>query len=99
MPYTGLKPANTIERAIVAADAAIQKGSTEGLADKIAKVVHDEIKKRFSETIEKKKHANESVEAGRAFVAAYVQYVHFVENIHNLVEKGGEHRHDSGHDN
>ncbi len=92
-PFTGLKPAGTVEAAIAAADKALQAGSVDELAEKIGKAVGNEIKKRFIEAIEKKKHAEDSVEAGREFVEAYVQYVHFIEGIHNMVTKGAEHHH------
>jgi len=32
---------------------------------------------------------NESVEAGRAFVEAYVDYTHTLEAIHDILEHGG----------
>ncbi len=92
-PYTGLKPAGTVEAAIAAADKALQAGSVDELAEKIGNAVGNEIKKRFIEVSEKKKHGEDSVEAGREFVEAYVQYVHFIEGIHNMVTKGAEHRH------
>ena len=57
--------------------------------------MRNEIKKRFIEVSETKQHGEESVEAGREFVDAYVQYVHFIEGIHNMVTKGAEH-HDGG---
>ncbi len=41
----------------------------------------------------RKEHTEDSVEAGREFVEAYVQYVHFIEGIHNMVTKGAEHQH------
>ena len=63
------------------------------LSAKIGNAVRDGIRKRFAEVAEKKKHANDSVEAGREFVAAYVEYVHFVEGIHNMVARGPEHDH------
>lgn len=40
------------------------------------------IRKRFAEVEEKKPHAEHNVEAGRAFVAAYVEYIHYVEALH-----------------
>ena len=46
---------------------------------------------QVAEVAEKKKHANDNVEAGREFVEAYVEYVHFVEGIHNMVAKGPAH--------
>ena len=96
-PYTGLKSAGTVEPAIAAADKALQTGSVDHLADKISKAVRDGIEKRFNAAFEKKKHEDDSVEAGRDFVEAYVQYVHFIEGVHNLVAKGAEHHHSAGH--
>ncbi len=84
-PYTGLKPAGTIAPAVAAADKAIDAGSVDELSAKIGIAVRDGIRKRFAEVAEKKKHANDSVEAGREFVEAYVEYVHFVEGIHDMV--------------
>jgi len=55
------------------------------------------IKKRFNEALEKKKHTDDSVEAGRDFVEAYVQYLHFIEGIHNLIAKGAEHHQGEKH--
>jgi hypothetical protein len=92
-PYTGLKSAGTVDPAVAAADKALQTGSIDELADKISNAVGEGIKKRFNAAHEKKKHENDSVEAGRDFVEAYVQYVHFIESIHNLVAKGAEHLH------
>ncbi len=92
-PYTGLKPAGSVEAAVAAADKALQAGSVDELAAKIGKAVRNEIKKRFIEVSEKKQHGEDSVEAGREFVEAYVQYVHFIEGIHNMVTKGAEHHH------
>jgi hypothetical protein len=96
-PYTGLKSAGTVEPAIAAADKALQTASVDDLADKISNAVREGIDKRFKEALEKKKHEDDSVEAGRDFVAAYVEYVHFIEGIHNLVAKGAGHHHKAKH--
>ena len=96
-PYTGLKSAGTIEPAIAAADKALQTASVDTLANKISNAVREGIKKRFDAALEKKKHADDSVEAGRDFIEAYVQYVHFIEGIHNLVAKSAEHHHSAKH--
>lgn len=96
-PYTGLKSAGTVEPAIAAADKALQTASVDTLADKISNAVREGIKKRFDAALEKKKHADDSVKAGRDFIEAYVQYVHFIEGIHNLVAKGAEHHHSAKH--
>jgi hypothetical protein len=91
-PYTGLKPTDTeLGPAIEEADKALESGSV----DKVAKLVTDEaaagIRKRFAEAHEKKAHAAHNVDAGRQFVAAYVDYVHYVEGLHQAAQGTGEH--------
>jgi hypothetical protein len=44
--------------------------------------IHAGIHKYYMEAKEKKAHAGESVEAGRAYVQAYVPYLHFVERLY-----------------
>ena len=66
VPYTGLKPGGTIEPVILAADKSLQQGSVDELAGEVAKAVQDGIRTRFAKAVETKKHADESVEAGRA---------------------------------
>ena len=83
-PYTGLKPAGLdLGPAIPAADKALETGNPEELLKLINKKVHDGIHNYFVAAREKKTHAGESVEAGRAYVNAYVPYLHFVERLYN----------------
>jgi len=89
-PFTGLKPAGTDPGPVVTeADKALETGS----ADKVIKLVADEaaagIRQRFAEVREKKRHADESVDAGREFVAAYVEYVHYAEGLHETAQGSG----------
>jgi hypothetical protein len=90
-PYTGIKPAGMIEAPIVKADQALAQGNVDQLADAISAHVGKAMRERFAHAMEKKKHADESVDAGREFVEAYVQYVHFVEGIVGVVH--GDHAH------
>jgi hypothetical protein len=96
-PFTGLKPAGTdLPHVVVAADKALE-GSLpiEEVAKHVSSMVEEGIKKRFAVVAEKKKKAASSVEAGREYVAAYVEYVHFVEGIAAKAQgQGGEHHHD-----
>jgi hypothetical protein len=83
-PYTGLKPAGRdLGPAIPAADKALETGDPKPLLSLINGKVHDGIHKYFTEARERKAHAKESVEAGRAYVQAYVPYLHFVERLYN----------------
>ncbi len=97
-PFTGLKPAGTsLGPAIQEADKALTSGSV----DTLLKLVTDEaaagIRRRFAETQEKQAHAEHNLEAGREFVAAYVEYVHYVEGLHQAVQAATPH-HEGAHE-
>lgn len=49
------------------------------------------MKDKFDKALEAQKHKDESVEAGRAFVEAYVIYMHYVEGIHTTIMSDGAH--------
>jgi len=81
-PYTGLKPAGEVEPIVAASDKALESGSVEGVTHEVSKLVSEGIRHRFAEMMEAKKHADENVPAGREFVSAYVEFVHYVERLH-----------------
>jgi len=82
-PYTGLKPAGLdLGPAIPAADKALESGNPGPLLKLTNEKIHEGIHKYYMEAMEKKAHAGESVEAGRAYVQAYVPYLHFVERLY-----------------
>lgn len=86
-PYTGLKPATTpAEPAVAAADKALDgSGSVDALVQLVAGDVAGGIRQRWQRAEDARKHANDSVEAGRRYVEAYVDYVHYVETLHVAV--------------
>lgn len=49
------------------------------------------IRTRFLRTLELKRHADASLEAGRAFVEAYVEFIHYVERLHLDAAGGSPH--------
>ncbi len=80
-PYTGLKSEKP-EPIIVEADKALETGAVEALIKKITNLVAEGIKERFAQTKEYKKNSDASVEAGRKFVEAYVEFTHYVEKLY-----------------
>ena len=101
-PYTGLKPAGQIEPTVAAADKAIEEGSAEVFAKNIGQAAEKGIKEHFKHLMDARKHKDESIEAGRKYVEAYVRFVHYVEELHNIIQTGGAHGHkkqgdDEGH--
>jgi len=90
-PYTGLKPAGMVEPPIAKADQSLEKGNVDELAKAIAGHTEAGIRERFQHALETRKHAGESVAAGREYVEAYVTYVHYVEGIVNAVHTKAHH--------
>ncbi len=81
-PYTGLKEGGAEEETIVAADQALATGKVDGLVKLVVETVEKGIRHRFEETVERKKHAEHDVEHGRAYVASYVEFIHYGERIY-----------------
>lgn len=92
--FAGLKPASEIDPGIAAADRALESGSADELTRNLAAAISDGILKRFVAATERRKHADDSVDAGRAYVQAYVDYIHFVESVNRLSTHGAPHSHD-----
>lgn len=89
--YTGLKPAGQIPKPIGKADQSLAGGSVDKFADTLAAHVNQAVHERFDHALETRQKADKNVEAGREYVEAYVQYVHFIEGLAELVH--GEHAH------
>lgn len=86
-PFTGLKPAGLdLGPAIPAADKALETGSPEALIALLQKAVGEAVHHPFHAVMEKKAFAAKDVEAGRAFVKAYVEYMHVVERLYEATK-------------
>lgn len=90
-PYTGLKGAEAVDPAVVLADGALESGSVDQLIDVLTGAMADGIRMRFVETLESRKHADDSVGAGWEFVRHYVRFTHYVEGLHGLIQRGAAH--------
>ena len=89
-PYTGLQ-AGSAEPIVAAADQSLEKGSVDHLVKHVSDAVAKGIRQRFHHTLEKKKHAEHNVTAGREFVEAYVEFTHYVERLHLNAAGHGAH--------
>jgi hypothetical protein len=104
-PFTGLKPGEAIEPIVAVADKSLETGNSDDLVKQVTDEVTAGIRKRFDKVVEKKKQVDESVKDGREYVAAYVEFTHYVEglyqkavsegaNHHGVMEKHKHHNHD-----
>lgn len=90
-PYTGLKPVETVDPAVVMADQALEGGNVDKLTAVLTGALADGIRTRFQEALASRKHADDSVAAGREFVKQYVLFTHYVEGLHTLILGEGAH--------
>jgi len=81
-PFTGLRAADwKPEPVIEIADEALDTGKLDTLQTALADDVSRNLRERFERVRQLREHRNESVAAGRAFVAAYLDYLRFVESF------------------
>lgn len=87
-PYTGLKPAGRdLGPAIPAADKALDNGEIDSLVKLLTKHSEHGLRERFEAAHSKRKFAPKDVAAGREFVKAYVEYIHYVEGLHAAAQR------------
>ena len=93
-PFTGLKPAGRdLGPAIPAADNAIKKQSAKEVLNILNESVHNGLHHRFMNVSKLKDFSQNDVQAGRDYVKAYVEFVHYVEAIYNAATKEAGHAH------
>ena len=91
-PYTGLKD-EPVKRIVAISDQAVADGSADEMVKRISGHLATAIGEKFAKVVEARKHKDKSVEAGRAYVEAYVDYTHYVEGIHAAIMSAGGHGH------
>lgn len=89
--YTGLKPGEAIDPAVALADKALESGNVDKLVNVLTNAMANGIRQRFHTALDKQKHADQSVAAGREFVESYVVFTHYVEGMHGLIKGGAAH--------
>lgn len=82
-PYTGLKPAGRdLGPAIPAADHALESGTPAELEALLIEAVRHGVRERFHAAEAARDFLPGDVTAGRAYVAAYVPFLHYVEGLY-----------------
>jgi hypothetical protein len=82
-PFTGLKPAGRdLGPAIPAADRALEEGTMEPVATLLTATMRERLRERFTEAVTAKALQTGDVAAGREYVKAYVEFIHYVERLY-----------------
>jgi len=89
--FTGLKPAGQVEPIVAMGDRALEDGSPEALIAELQHAVEEGVRHRFAVARERRATSDESVAAGRAYVASYVELMHYLEALHTTAAGHLEH--------
>jgi hypothetical protein len=82
-PYTGLAPSGRdLGPAIPAADRAVESGALEPLEHLLVEAVRRGLREHFAAARARRTFPADDVMAGRAWVAEYVSFIHYVERVH-----------------
>ena len=96
--FTGLKPAGRdLGPAIPAADQALDHGSVDAVVKLLTDAIRAGVHQRFHTAESRRKFDANDVSAGRAYVEAYVPYIHYVEQLWLDAQGGAREHHAEGH--
>ncbi|MDY9917451.1 MULTISPECIES: DUF6448 family protein [Proteiniphilum] len=90
-PFTGLKPAGSTKKIVQLSDNALKNEDIDGLLEKLNSHIGTSLRKKYEKVVALDKVKDQSVEKGREYVAAYVDYTHSIEALHDILEHGGGH--------
>ena len=87
-PFTGLKSADRdLGPARPAADEAVRVGSVEPVRQLLTAAIQERLREQFDKVGATKTFAPDDLAAGRAYVKAYVEFIHFVELLYDNAMK------------
>ncbi len=82
-PFTGLEGADfQVEEGIALADRSIESGSLDAAEKLLLSDVSSGLRERYAHVMKARPHADHNVDAGRQYVHAYVEFIHYVERLH-----------------
>jgi hypothetical protein len=77
--YIGKTPTGVVEHAVTEVDKALDTVSVDALIKLITRMVKEGIHERFAKVKEAGKHSDHSIETGREYREAYIQFTHYAE--------------------
>ena len=87
-PFTGLKPAGLdLGPAIPAADEAVRVGSVERVHRLLTEAIQARLREQFGDVMATKTFTSDDIAAGRAYIKAYVEFIHLVERLYDSAMK------------
>jgi len=91
MPYTGLKKVQPNPVDIQVAEEALESGGVAEVTDLLAQEIRHKISTLHANAVAAKNNKDQSVEAGRKWVDAYVQYIVYIHGLYQNIQAGPAH--------
>ena len=92
--FTGLRPAGLDEGPVVPrAEEAIETGNPHEVIGFVLRTVEEDLEHRFRDIMAKKQYGVDDVEAGRAYVQAFLNFVVYAHHLYTSVTSGSGHGH------
>lgn len=89
-PYDGIKD-TSVEPIVAMSDKSLARGSADEMIEMISQHMAEAIRAKFEHALETKNRKDQSIDAGREFVEAYVTYMHYVEGVHAAIASSAGH--------
>lgn len=83
--FTGLKPAGSMTPLVEMADNSIAERDVEKVVKTVTQHLEQVLRERYATVAKLSKTKDDSVEQGRKYVHAYVQYTHTLEHLEHLL--------------
>lgn len=91
-PFTGLKGEDfKVDEGISLADQSIETSSLEAAEKALLAVVSSGLRERYAQVMKAREHADHNVDAGRQYVRAYVEFIHYTERLHQAATTSAAH--------
>lgn len=91
-PYTGITDESP-DPIVTMGDKALAEGSAGRMTSALSAHMKKVLDEKFDAAKEARAHKDDDIAAGRAYVAAYVTYMHYLEGLHNAILAEGVHPH------
>ena len=95
--FTGLKPAGSMTPMVEMADHSIAEKNVDVVIKNVNHHFDELLRSRYAEVAKLYKTKDDSVENGRAYVMAYVQYTHTLEALENILHSPIDHSGEQSH--
>ena len=95
--FTGLKPIGSMTPMVEMADNSLDKNDIDYVVEAVNSHLGEVLKERFTKAMELSKTKDNSVEQGRAYVDAYVQYTHTLEALEHIIHEPISHSNGDSH--